>query len=131
VEEVEAKDSEANQEKVEVLAEKQEVRNEVSAVEVIGATEDQTRDLAVPARRKGRSHRGPTVEKRRRKGPECNNELKDRGARRQLLLKKERISGRIFRKTVELEIEKRIVGSLTGLREVGNWTMWRGHPRLN
>jgi hypothetical protein len=30
---------------------------------------------AVPARRKGRSHKGPTVEKSRRKGPECNNDI--------------------------------------------------------
>jgi hypothetical protein len=31
----------------------------------------------VPARRKGRGHRGPTVERRRRKGSECNNGIRD------------------------------------------------------
>jgi hypothetical protein len=50
------------------------------------------------------------------------------GTRRQLRLRKERISGRIFRKIVELEIRKRIVGSTTGLREVSDWRLWRGRP---
>jgi hypothetical protein len=30
--------------------------------------------------------------------------------------------------TVELEIEKRIVGSSTGQQEVNDWTLWRGRP---
>jgi hypothetical protein len=42
-----------------------------------------------------------TFEKRRR----TDNGIKDRGARRLLRLRKERTSVRIFRKTVELEIE--------------------------
>jgi hypothetical protein len=29
----------------------------------------------------GRGHKGPTIEKRRRKGPKCNNGIKNRGAR--------------------------------------------------
>jgi hypothetical protein len=36
---------------------------------------------AVPARRKGRGHKGRTIEKRRRKGPECNSEIKDLAAK--------------------------------------------------
>jgi hypothetical protein len=68
------------------------------------------------AQRKRCDHKGPTVQKRRRKRTQCNNRIKDREIRRQPCLKKERTSGRIFRKTVELEIEKRIVGSSAGPR---------------
>jgi hypothetical protein len=82
---------------------------------------------AVPVRLKGRGHDGPTV-KKRRNGPECNSGIKDRGAGRQLRLRKERTSGRIFRRIVELEIEKRTVGSSTGLRKVNDWILWRGGP---
>jgi hypothetical protein len=59
-------------------------------------------------------------------GPGCNNEIKDRSESWQLHLRKERISGRIFLKTVELEIEKRIVGSSIGPQEVSDWTLLRG-----
>jgi hypothetical protein len=61
--------------------------------------------------------------RRRQKGPECNNAIKDRGARWQLCLRKEGTSSRIFRNAVELEIGKRIVGSSAGLWEV------TGHSR--
>jgi hypothetical protein len=47
-----------------------------------------------------------TVQKRGWSGPECNNEIKERGARRQLRLRKERISGTIFSKNREPEIDK-------------------------
>jgi hypothetical protein len=40
-----------------------------------------------------------------------------------LCLRKERASVRIFWKTVELEIEKRVVRSSTGLREVSDWAL--------
>jgi hypothetical protein len=46
------------------------------------------------------------VKKRQEKGPDWNSGIKDRVTRRQISLRKERISGRIFRKTVEPEIEK-------------------------
>jgi hypothetical protein len=81
--------------------------------------------LAVPALREGCSRKGPTVEKRRRKGPECNNDMRNRDSRWQLLQRKERTFCRIFRKTAELEIEKRIVRFSTGLREMSDWTLWR------
>jgi hypothetical protein len=81
---------------------------------------------AVPARCKGSSHRGPTVDKRRRKGPECKNKIKDRGARQQLRLRKERTFGRIFTKTAEMEIETRIVESSTGLQGVTGYCRWFG-----
>jgi hypothetical protein len=73
---------------------------------------------AVPAKYKGRGHKGPPVEKRQWKDLERNNGRKERGARRKLCLKNEKTSGRIFKKTAELEIENQIVGSLTGLWEM-------------
>jgi hypothetical protein len=86
---------------------------------------------AVPARNKGRGHKGLTVETRRRNDPECNNAIRNRGERRQVRLKKERTSGRIFRKTVELEIERRIVGSSTRLQEESDWILWGVGPLRN
>jgi hypothetical protein len=41
-------------------------------------------------------------------------------------MRKKGISDRIFRKTVELEVEKRVAVSSTGLRKVSGWTLWRG-----
>jgi hypothetical protein len=51
-------------------------------------------------------------------GPGMQRWIKERGASRQLRLRKGMTSGRIFRKFTELEIEKRIVGSSNGLQEV-------------
>jgi hypothetical protein len=64
VEEKNTTDFEANGEKSEAVLELPEGPKEEAAVEMIGATEDRTRDLAVPARRKDHSHKGPMVEKR-------------------------------------------------------------------
>jgi hypothetical protein len=44
--------------------------------------------------------------------------MRDRHLKEQLRLRKEGTYGRIFRKTVKLETEKRIVGYSTGLRKV-------------
>jgi hypothetical protein len=106
----------------------------------------------VPARRKGRGHKGPAVEKRGRKGQECNNGIRNRGARRQLRLRKERttgngISGRSRRQelrlgsvktlyealgqTLELVVVKGAVGISGGLWKVSDWTLWRGRPLPN
>jgi hypothetical protein len=41
---------------------------------------------AIPAPLKGRGSKGPTVEKRRRKAPECNIGIRDRGLKQQLRL---------------------------------------------
>jgi hypothetical protein len=79
---------------------------------------------AVPSLRESRSHEGPTIEK----GLECNNDIRNRDTRRQLDQRKETTSCRIFRKTVEPEIEKRTIGSSTGLREMSGWTLWTGRP---
>jgi hypothetical protein len=80
----------------------------------------------VPARRKGRGHKGSTVEKTEGPGMQELN----KGPKRKMAAtsEKDRTSGRIFRKTAELKIEKRIVGSSTWLRKVSEWTWWRGRP---
>jgi hypothetical protein len=65
------------------------------------------------------------VEKRRWKGLECNSGIKDQDVRWQLSMRNERTSGRIFRKTVELEFEKQTAWSSTGLWEMSDWILWR------
>jgi hypothetical protein len=74
----------ASQGKVEI---KMEACLEEIKAETIGTLEDRTRDSVIPARCKGRSRKGSTVEKRRRKGPERNSGIKDRCARPQLRLR--------------------------------------------
>jgi hypothetical protein len=49
------------------------------------------------------------------------------GLKEQLCLGKERISGRILRETLALEIEKRIAGSSARIRKM-NVILWRGRP---
>jgi hypothetical protein len=83
---------------------------------------------AAPAQHTGRVHKRSTVEKIWQKGPECNNNNRNQGARQQLFMRKDRPSGSIFRKTVKLEIKKQIVGSSTGVWEASDWTLWRGQP---
>jgi hypothetical protein len=43
----------------------------------------------------------------------------------------EGISGRIFRKTVQLEVTKQIVGTSIRLCKVSDGTLWRGRPPQN
>jgi hypothetical protein len=73
----------------------------------------------------------------------------DQGSRRQLRLRKETTTGngitgrirrqephlgskttfgRIFRKTVELEVAKQIVGNPIRLQKMSDWTLWRDVP---
>jgi hypothetical protein len=140
---VKATDLEANPEETDTVVELQEIYNKEATVQNIGALENrygrrrQPKKLtqiygvsgkrlaaarrrmihrAISARRKESYRKGTTVEKKRKKGPECSNGIKDRCATRQLRLKNEGTFGRIFRKTVQLEVEKRIVGFSTGLR---------------
>jgi hypothetical protein len=54
---------------------------------------------------------GTTFVKRRRTPLECSSGIKGRNARPQLLLRKGRTLDKIFRRTVDLEVAKRIVGS--------------------
>jgi hypothetical protein len=83
---------------------------------------------AVPVWRKGRCHKGPTVEKRRRKGPECNNGIKDRCARQQLRLRNGRTSNKTFRQAAELDAVKQIVGTSIRLRKMSIRTLWGSRP---
>jgi hypothetical protein len=126
-------------------------------VETVGAQEDQPEEQrpAVvyqnPRKRRTRDNfargvpAGQKFERKRRKDPECNNGIKDRGARRQLHLRKKRttsngIRGRSRRQELrlgsvkilyetlgqilDLEDVKRAVGISIGLRKVSDWTMW-------
>jgi hypothetical protein len=61
--------------------------------------------LAGTARRKGRGHKGPTVEKTRWKHPECNNGIRNRGATRQLRLRKERTMASVDSLAVKEKLE--------------------------
>jgi hypothetical protein len=76
---------------------------------------------AIPAPRKGHGRQGwsrdsvakeslkeRTLERTRRTGHECSSGIKDRDLKEQLPLRKEGTSGRIFRKTVGLEINERL-----------------------
>jgi hypothetical protein len=69
--------------------------------------------LAVPAPRKGPGKenvrgapKGRTLERIQRTRQECSSGIRNRDLKEQLRLRKERTSGRIFRKTVELAVEK-------------------------
>jgi hypothetical protein len=50
------------------------------------------------------------------------------GLKEQQYLRRERTPGRIFGKTIGLEIAKRIAGSSVGFRTIRDWTLWRGRP---
>jgi hypothetical protein len=74
--------------------------------------------------------KGRTLERTRRTGHECSSGIKDRDLKEELRLRKEWTSGRILRKTVKLEINERIVGSSTELRNV-TWHCERVGPLRN
>jgi hypothetical protein len=134
---VKVMDLEANPEATAAVAAYQEAPDEEAAVKTIGALEDRCGDRHLPLgyRRKPKERVPAEVGRHpwifdppsRFNGQEENGRAvkAGSGARWQLRLRKERIFGRIFRKAVELEIEKRIVGSSTGLQEVSDWTVWR------
>jgi hypothetical protein len=63
------------------------------------------------------------LKNRRRMHPECDNNIMDQSARRQVL-RMERTSYRM----IEQKIEKRIVELSFGLWEVGDWTLWKVRP---
>jgi hypothetical protein len=77
---------------------------------------------AVPERREGRDYRGPTVKKRRWKGPECNNGIRNRGLKEKLRLgNKKTLSKRnvneTLRQTIELKVVKLGAGSSVRIRK--------------
>jgi hypothetical protein len=69
---------------------------------------------------------GRKFDKIRRTLPECNNDIRDRGANQQLLLRKKRTLNKILRRSEVLEIANLIVRSSVRLRRTGVMTLWRG-----
>jgi hypothetical protein len=74
--------------------------------------------------------------KRLLKGPECNNDLRDRGLRRKLQGNIEikdpdtrrKLRPRIDKKSDNIfrgNVEKKVGGTSRGLRRMKNWTLWR------
>jgi hypothetical protein len=64
------------------------------------------------------SARDMVVRKRRWQCMECSNGIKHQGLNEQLCLRKERTLDRIFRKTIQLEVAKQIVGTFIRLRKI-------------
>jgi hypothetical protein len=54
--------------------------------------------------------------------------IRNQGIKEQLHLRKERTSGRIFRKSIELEVRNQTVGTSIGLHKMSDWALWRGQP---
>jgi hypothetical protein len=90
-----------------------------------------------------RSLKGWTFGKKRWKGPECNNgirnrglrqqlrgskQIKNQGTRRQLRLKNKTTSEEFNRKVFGLECVKRATGMSIRLWKMRNWTLWMGWP---
>jgi hypothetical protein len=119
---------------------KKRTRGDGGCRQKLVAARGQLTRRAIPAPRKGRhqgpvrnnvargAHNGRTLEIRRWKGPECNNEIKDRGARRQIRLGSEGALNKTVRQTLGQEVAKRAVEFFIGLLEVSDWTLWRGRP---
>jgi hypothetical protein len=93
LEKTKATDLEANPEEIEPESVYQKVPNEEAAVETVGTQEGRSEDQRPtmvyrnPKKRRTRGDfargapEGPTVEKRRRKGPKCNNGIRNRGVK--------------------------------------------------
>jgi hypothetical protein len=75
---------------------------------------------AVPALRKGPSRRGP--------GKTTSSGIRGQRRRHELRLGSKKTLHEALGKTPELEVVKLAVGISIGVREVSNWTLWRGRP---
>jgi hypothetical protein len=80
-----------------------------------------TKDFVVRGAPKAR-----TFEKRQRTQLKFNNGIKNRSLKLQLHLWSERAFNKTVRQNIGLEVAKQVVGSSAGLREVSDWTLWRG-----
>jgi hypothetical protein len=78
-----------------------------------------------------RTSKGRTFGKRRRKKPETITGKRIHGLKKQLHLRSERTSGRIFGKTIGLEIVKRIPGTFIRLQKMSVRTFWAVCPLRN
>jgi hypothetical protein len=128
---------EANLEEIEAVTEHREVPNEEAAVETVGALKDRRLGArrrgrftrrAVPGRRKCRSHKGLTVEKRRRAQLKCNNDIRYRGLKQQLRLGSKGNVNETLRGTAVLAVVKLAAGSSVGIQKMSVKTMWRSRP---
>jgi hypothetical protein len=62
--------------------------------------------------------------------PESIKGIRIQDLKNQLYLRSERTSGRIFKKTIRLEIAKRMTKSSFRIQEIRQWTLWKGWPPL-
>jgi hypothetical protein len=142
LEAVKATNLEANLEEIDAVAKNQEVPNEETAVETVGALKDRSGDRrlaarrrgrftcrAVPARHKGRSHKGPTVEKRRREQQNCNAGIRYRGLTQQLRQGNKGNVNETLRGIVVLAVVKLAAGSSVGFPKMIVKTLWRSRPQ--
>jgi hypothetical protein len=94
-----------------------------------------------PARHKGHSRQGPSsdtvargapkgrkLDRRQQMHLECNKGIKDRGARRWLCLGSKKGFNKTIGQPLGLKVAKWAVDFSIGLREVSDWTLWRGQP---
>jgi hypothetical protein len=119
----------------------------------LAATRRQMTRCAGVAWHKGHSHTGPMVKQRRWKRQtrdgvaggtsrgrtfgkwrqaqsKCNNGIRNQGLNERLCLGSRRTPSKTFRQTVGLEIVKRTVKSLVGIRKTIVRTLWRSQPPL-
>jgi hypothetical protein len=110
----------------------------------LAATRGRVTCRAIPAPRKGHGRQGPgkdnvvrgtpkgqTFKKRRWKGPECNNGIRDRGLKGQLRLGSKMAFNKTVRQTFGLEVAKRVLEFSIKMRKISDWTLWRFHPLRN
>jgi hypothetical protein len=76
----------------------------------------------------GRTPKGRTSEKKRRTHPECNNGIRDRGAKQSILRRNGRRMYEALQHKFEPEAVKIVVESYIGLREPGDGTLWKCRP---
>jgi hypothetical protein len=119
---------------------KKRTQGDGGSLQKLAAARGRLTRRAIPAPHKGR-HQGPvrdsvarganngrTLEMRRRKVPECNSEMKDLGARRQMRLGSEGAFNKTVRQTLGQEVAKRSVEFFIAQQEVSHLTLWRGRP---
>jgi hypothetical protein len=65
-----------------------------------------------------RNLEGQTFRKRRQEQPECSNGIRNRGLKERLRMGSRTTLGRIFWKTVEVEVARQIIGTSIRLRKL-------------
>jgi hypothetical protein len=80
------------------------------------------------AQHKGYSHKGPVVEKRRQKGLECNNGIRNQGLKQQLCLGSKEIFYEALGQTTGLQIANRMARSSIRTLKTSVKRLWRSWP---